>query len=306
MRLRKWRIRALEDSGVPIFDIFVHPKTKAHEAVKKGFSWPGFLFGVLWAFEKKMPLHGFMLYVLLVVLGSFEVSDLFGSHPFELQYSNYFFSRILIAGVAVFVGFKGNSWRRYSLEKAGFEWVAAPEAQSSGDALAGLSQDDNSGDVRVKYIRFATVVAAVVLLDQLSKGVVLKLMPLYKSIQVIPGFFNISHVHNPGGAFSFLAQNGSPWRHWIFLGAGLFALVLILYFHSQTPKTHPYLALSLSLIFGGAIGNLVDRVRLGEVVDFIDIYVGPWHWPTFNVADSAVTVGIGIFVAHLIFKKMPF
>ncbi len=157
-----------------------------------------------------------------------------------------------------------------------------------------------------KYIRFSAVAIAVVVLDQISKAAVLKLMPLYKSIVVIPGLFNLTHVHNPGGAFSFLAHNGSPWRHWIFFGAGFFALALILYFHSQTPKTHPYLALALSLIFGGAIGNLVDRVRFGEVVDFLDFYAGPWHWPTFNVADSAVTVGIGIFVAHLIFKKMPF
>lgn len=159
-----------------------------------------------------------------------------------------------------------------------------------------------------KYIRFGAVASLVVLLDQISKAMVLKYMPLYKSIEVIPGFFNLTHVHNPGGAFSFMAQNGSPWRHWIFLGAGLVALVLILYFYHQTPKTHPYLATALSLVFGGAVGNLTDRVRLGEVVDFLDFYLAPfvWHYPTFNVADSAVTVGIGIFIAHIVFKKMPF
>lgn len=157
-----------------------------------------------------------------------------------------------------------------------------------------------------KYTRFVAIVAAVVALDQISKAVVLKMVPLYKSIVVIPGFFNISHVHNPGGAFNFLAQNGVPWRHWIFLGAGLVALVLILYFHSQTPKTHPYLALALSLVFGGAVGNLTDRLRFGEVVDFLDFHIVQWHWPTFNVADSAVTVGIGIFIAHIFLKKMPF
>ena len=76
----------------------------------------------------------------------------------------------------------------------------------------------------------------------------------------------------------------------------------------SNPQNHPYLALALSLVFGGAVGNLTDRVRLGEVVDFLDFYLAPfvWHYPTFNVADSAVTVGIGIFIAHIVFKKMPF
>ncbi len=157
-----------------------------------------------------------------------------------------------------------------------------------------------------KYIRFVSVAALVVILDQLTKHWVLVKMPLYKSIVVIPGFFNLTHVHNPGGAFGFLAQNGSPWRHWLFLGAAVVALGMILYFHHQTPRSHPYLALGLSLIFGGAIGNLIDRVRLGEVVDFLDFYILEHHWPTFNVADSGVTVGVIIFLVHIVFKKMPF
>jgi signal peptidase II len=161
-------------------------------------------------------------------------------------------------------------------------------------------------DIKAKYIRFAGVVALVVFLDQISKALVLKMMPLFKSIVVIPGFFSLTHVHNPGGAFGFLAQNGSPWRHWMFLGAAVVALSMILYFHHQTPKTHPYLGLGLSLIFGGAIGNLIDRLRFGEVVDFLDFYAAHFHWPTFNVADSAVTIGVGIFVLHILFKKMPF
>lgn len=161
-------------------------------------------------------------------------------------------------------------------------------------------------ELRKKYIRFFTVAVVVVILDQISKALVLAKIPLFKSIPVINGFFSLTHVHNPGGAFGFLAQNGSPWLHWMFLGAAALALVLILYFHHQTPRTHPYLALGLSLIFGGAIGNLIDRLRFGEVVDFLDFYVATHHYPTFNVADSAVTVGVGIFLVHIIFKKMPF
>lgn len=160
--------------------------------------------------------------------------------------------------------------------------------------------------LRYKYVRFSMVAMVVVLLDQISKAWVLAKIPLYKSIPIIPGMFSITHVHNPGGAFGFLAQNGSPWRHWIFVVAVLLALGMILYFHHQTPRTHPYLALGLSLIFGGAIGNLIDRLRIGEVVDFLDFYVANYHYPTFNIADSAVTVGVGIFIAHIVLKKMPF
>lgn len=161
-------------------------------------------------------------------------------------------------------------------------------------------------DIKAKYIRFAGVVAVVVLLDQITKALVMKLMPLFKSIIVIPGIFNLTHVHNPGGAFGFLAQNGAPWRHWVFLAAAAIALSMILYFHHQTPKTHPLLGLGLALIFGGAIGNLIDRLRFGEVIDFLDFHVADLHWPTFNVADSAVTIGVGIFILHILFKKMPF
>ncbi|MGD9364652.1 MAG: signal peptidase II [Desulfobacteraceae bacterium] len=157
-----------------------------------------------------------------------------------------------------------------------------------------------------KYIRFSVVSALVVLCDQITKALVLAKMPLFKSITIIPGFFNLTHVHNRGGAFGFLAQNGSPLRHWIFLGAAFLALGLILYFYHQTPKNRPYLGLGLSLIFGGAIGNVIDRLRFGEVVDFLDFYVANLHWPTFNVADSAVTVGVGIFLIHIVFRKMPF
>jgi signal peptidase II len=161
-------------------------------------------------------------------------------------------------------------------------------------------------DYKAKYLRFAGVVFLVVLMDQITKAMVLKMMPLFKSIVVIPGIFSLTHIHNPGGAFGFLSQNGGPWRHWMFLAAAVVALSMILYFHHQTPKTHPYLGLGLSLIFGGAIGNLIDRLRFGEVVDFLDFYIAHLHWPTFNVADSAVTIGVGIFIIHILFKKMPF
>lgn len=156
-----------------------------------------------------------------------------------------------------------------------------------------------------KYLRFGAVAGLIVLLDQVTKALVLAYMPLYRSIEILPGFFNLTHVRNPGGAFGFLAQSDSPVRHWFFLIAAALALAMILYFHHQTPPAKRFFSFSLALIFGGAVGNIIDRLRFGEVVDFLDVYVGSYHWPTFNIADSAVTVGVVIFLLHILFRKVP-
>jgi len=158
----------------------------------------------------------------------------------------------------------------------------------------------------MKYLFFVLTAGLVVLLDQATKALVLAQLPLHNSIAVIPGLFNLTHVHNRGGAFGFLAANGGAWIHWLFLGAALVALVLIVYFYHQTPRNKVWLRLALTMIFGGAVGNLIDRLRFGEVVDFLDFYVGSYHWPAFNIADSGVTVGVAIFILHIVFKKMPF
>jgi signal peptidase II len=130
-------------------------------------------------------------------------------------------------------------------------------------------------------------------------------MALYQSITVIPGFFSLTHIHNPGGAFGFLAQQDASIRIGIFILASTGAIFFIFLFYRQIPKTPPVLSAGLALIFGGAIGNLIDRLRFGEVVDFLDFYVGALHWPAFNVADSAITVGVAIFIAQLLLRKLP-
>jgi signal peptidase II len=160
-------------------------------------------------------------------------------------------------------------------------------------------------DLVRKYVPFAVISALVIVLDQVTKIMVLQKMPLYHSISVIPGFFSLTHVHNPGGAFGFMAQHDSPWRHWLFLAAAGIALVMIIYFYHQTPPSHRLFGAALAMIFGGAVGNLIDRLRYGVVVDFLDFYIGYMHWPTFNIADSAVTVGVIVFVMHILFKKAP-
>ncbi len=156
-----------------------------------------------------------------------------------------------------------------------------------------------------KYTRLAFVAAWVVLTDQVSKALILKYLPVHHSISVVAGFFDITHIHNPGGAFGLMANMGAGIRTVVFLFISSLAVGLIFYLYNKTPRTHSFLAIGFALIFGGAIGNLIDRVRFGFVVDFLDVYVKSLHWPAFNIADSAITVGILIFIFHLLFKKMP-
>ena len=156
-----------------------------------------------------------------------------------------------------------------------------------------------------KYKYFAITAAVVIALDQISKALVLQHFQLYESVSVIPGFFNLTHIRNPGGAFGILASGGSNLRNVLFLGAGTVALGMILYFLKATEDKERLMRFTLALIFGGAIGNIIDRLRFGEVIDFLDFYIGSLHWPAFNVADSAITVGICLFVYHLIFNPLP-
>ena len=156
-----------------------------------------------------------------------------------------------------------------------------------------------------KYKKLAVIAGLVVVFDQITKLIVSNNMHLYQSITVVPGLFNITHIHNPGGAFGFMAGQSPAIRTLLFLVVSVFAVGFIFYFYANTPPTHPWLASGLALIFGGAIGNLIDRARMGKVIDFLDVYIRQLHWPAFNIADSAITVGMSIFIFHLMFKKMP-
>lgn len=156
-----------------------------------------------------------------------------------------------------------------------------------------------------KYIRLTIIMILVVAVDQITKLMVLESMPLFQSIPVIPGFFNLTHIHNPGGAFGFLSGQSSHLQRLIFLLVSSLAIGLILYFYVKTPRSFRFLSIGLALVFSGAIGNLIDRIRMGKVVDFLDFYIRDYHWPAFNIADSAVSIGMIIFLYHLLFKKLP-
>jgi len=156
-----------------------------------------------------------------------------------------------------------------------------------------------------KYRILIIVSLIVVILDQWTKWLVLVNMPLYESIPIIDNLFNLTHIHNTGGAFGFMANQSPLVRYILFHGISVLSLGVIIYFYHHSPKEYPFLLISLSLIFGGAVGNLIDRFRMGEVVDFLDFYVGSYHWPAFNVADSAVSVGVTVLMYYMIIKKVP-
>jgi len=156
-----------------------------------------------------------------------------------------------------------------------------------------------------KYQKLAIISTIVVVLDQVTKVAVQKAITPYHAIKVIPGFFNLTHVYNPGGAFGFAADQSAMVRAVLFLFISALALIFIFYFYKKTPDSYRMLATGFALIFGGAIGNLIDRIRFGTVVDFLSFYFRGWSWPSFNIADIAISAGMVIFVYHILFKKMP-
>ena len=160
-----------------------------------------------------------------------------------------------------------------------------------------------TGVQRNSLLKLVVVAGFVLVLDQATKLIILHTLPLNGEIVVIPGCFNIVHLLNPGGAFGFLAGSGGNFRHIFFLIVSVLALGLVFYFYRLTPGRYRFLSMGFALIFGGAMGNLMDRLRFGQVVDFLDVYVN--HWPAFNAADSAISIGIAIFVFHMLFGKMP-
>jgi len=142
---------------------------------------------------------------------------------------------------------------------------------------------------------------AVIALDQMTKHWIATRFPLHETQPLISGFFNLVHVRNRGMAFGIMNRPGADWGFILLLAATLGAVALLLFwFYRLNPeeKRMPY---PLSLVLGGAIGNLLDRIRIGEVIDFLDFYLGPYHWPAFNVADSAITVGTIWLAASLLF-----
>jgi len=147
---------------------------------------------------------------------------------------------------------------------------------------------------------FSLAAAGILILDQVSKLVVVRSLGLGQTIPVIPGLFNLVYVLNPGAAFGFLASLPDGVRNPFFILISVAAAVLIIVYHARHLRSQVLASLALGMILGGAIGNLIDRLRYGMVVDFLDFYLDRYHWPAFNVADSAISVGVGLMVLGML------
>lgn len=143
---------------------------------------------------------------------------------------------------------------------------------------------------------------AVFLIDQTTKAWAVRRLRFGGDKEVIPGFLNFAYAQNTGVAFSMLDDHGDSGR-WGLSVVAFIAAALVLYFFWRTPRSNDRILGSLALLLAGIIGNVVDRARLGFVIDFIDIQFGSWHYPTFNVADAAICIGAGLLILDLFLSK---
>lgn len=143
--------------------------------------------------------------------------------------------------------------------------------------------------------------ALIILVDQYSKYYAMHHLQFLNPTSINP-FFNLVLNFNLGAAFSFLSL-ASGWQRWFFVGIALAVCTFILIWMRHTPRNHYLLSIGFALIFGGALGNVWDRIRFGYVIDFIDWHIQTWHWPTFNLADSAICIGVGLLVIDFLVRK---
>lgn len=147
---------------------------------------------------------------------------------------------------------------------------------------------------------FFLIAVLFALADQVLKQIVDKTFSLGDSLAVIPGFFNLVYLRNSGGAFSILDGLPPLWGRLFFICATLAALAFVLYLYRSHPPGNLWGRVGMILVFGGGLGNLVDRVAYGEVIDYLLFYYGRYHWPAFNLADSGITVGVGLMIVDML------
>lgn len=157
--------------------------------------------------------------------------------------------------------------------------------------------------MKKNFLIFILGAVMIIALDQITKSAIMARFALHEVYPVISGFFNLVYVMNPGAAFGFLANASETFRYIFFTGITVLAAGLIIYYLVKSNPRNLLLSGSLTLIFGGAVGNLIDRLRFGAVVDFLDVYIGGAHWPAFNVADSAITVGAILMIWEMIITR---
>lgn len=170
-----------------------------------------------------------------------------------------------------------------------------------------LSASSVNSPVRARIWLF-TLSAVIYLADQASKLWVVANLDHFQEIVLIPGFFHLVHVRNSGAAFGILADAPGWLRATVLVGISSFAMLALVWFIWKTASTNRYggnlLRIGLALVLGGAAGNMHDRLLQGNVVDFLDFFIGSWHWYTFNIADSAICVGTGLLLIDM-WRKSP-
>ncbi len=150
---------------------------------------------------------------------------------------------------------------------------------------------------------FLSIAIVVLLLDRIAKWAIASNIALHDSVVVIPGFFRLTHVQNPGAAFGLFADSSAQWIVGALVSFSVLALVVVSALLWKNGHALSTMTVGLSLILGGAMGNLWDRLFTGHVVDFLDFYVGSYHWPAFNIADSAIVIGAILLVSEIVFAK---
>lgn len=151
-----------------------------------------------------------------------------------------------------------------------------------------------------RYLHLFLASNILIILDQYTKMWVNIHIPKHHFIMVIDNFFAITHIRNPGVAFGLFADGPSELKTYLFIGFSIIAIIAILIFFHQTPPENKMVRIGLILVFSGAIGNLIDRILYHEVIDFLDFFVGSYHWPAFNIADSCITIGVLLMFVDLI------
>jgi signal peptidase II len=154
-------------------------------------------------------------------------------------------------------------------------------------------------------VRFALLAALIFAADQWTKWLVESRIPPHSAIDVLPGFFQLTHVRNTGIAFGMFASYGGSILSWAVVAVEAAAMVLVATYFRRTPPEHRRLLAALSLVFGGALGNVFDRVVSGAVTDFLGFYLGSYRWPDFNLADSAIVVGVGLLLLDSLLAPAP-
>ena len=143
----------------------------------------------------------------------------------------------------------------------------------------------------------------VIVLDRWTKHLAATRIALYRHIQIIPGFFRLTHTENSGAAFSLFADSPAHWRNAFLIGFSMIAMVIVAVLLWKQARALTMTGIALSLILGGAAGNLWDRLASGRVVDFLLFYIKQYQWPVFNLADSSIVIGAGLLVAEMLFGR---